>query len=69
MGPFAFVPFMECYHGIVSMDHIIQGELEIDGATVDFSNGRGYMEKIGVVHFLLLISGCNPIILAKLAFH
>ena len=45
MGPFAFVPFMECYHGIVSMDHIIQGELEIDGATVDFSNGRGYMEK------------------------
>ena len=45
MGPFAFVPFMECYHGIVSMDHIIRGELEIDGATVDFSNGRGYMEK------------------------
>ena len=21
MGPYAFVPFMECYHGVVSMDH------------------------------------------------
>ena len=45
MGPFAFVPFMECYHGIVSMDHIIQGELEIEGVKIDFTNGRGYLEK------------------------
>ena len=36
---------MECYHGVVSMDHIIQGELLIDGQTVDFSGGRGYIEK------------------------
>ena len=27
------------------MDHIIQGELEIDGVNIDFSNGRGYLEK------------------------
>ncbi len=45
MGPFSFVPLMECYHGILSMDHTIQGELVIDNETVDFSNGRGYMEK------------------------
>lgn len=45
MGPFAFVPFMECYHGIVSMDHIISGVLEIDGDKIDFTNGRGYIEK------------------------
>jgi len=45
MGPFAFVPFMECYHGILSMDHIIQGQLVINDETVDFTNGRGYMEK------------------------
>ena len=45
MGPFAFVPFMECYHGIVSMDHIISGELEIGNNKIDFTNGRGYMEK------------------------
>ena len=45
MGPFTFVPFMECYHGILSMDHRIEGQLTIHGETVDFTNGRGYMEK------------------------
>jgi hypothetical protein len=45
MGPFAFVPFMECYHGVLSMDHSIEGTLEIDGKSIDFSGGRGYMEK------------------------
>ncbi|MGA3086696.1 MAG: tocopherol cyclase family protein [Thermodesulfobacteriota bacterium] len=45
MGPFSFVPFMECYHGILSMDHTIQGQLTIHHETIDFSNGRGYMEK------------------------
>jgi tocopherol cyclase len=45
MGPYSFAPFMECYHGIVSMDHAVTGSLEIDGETVDFSGGRGYIEK------------------------
>lgn len=45
MGPFSFVPFMECYHGIVSMDHRISGNLSIHGKNIDFTNGRGYMEK------------------------
>ncbi|MCX6270264.1 MAG: tocopherol cyclase family protein [Bacteroidetes bacterium] len=45
MGPYAFVPFMECYHGIVSMDHSIQGQLEIQGSEIDFDQGRGYTEK------------------------
>jgi hypothetical protein len=45
MGPYTFVPFMECYHGILSLDHKIDGELIIDGKTTDFTNGRGYMEK------------------------
>ena len=27
MGPYSFVPFMECYHGIVSMNHDIEGSL------------------------------------------
>ena len=30
MGPYSFVPFMECYHGIISMDHSIKGELKIN---------------------------------------
>ena len=45
MGPYAFAPFMECYHGIVSMDHLITGELRIGDEAVDFTGGRGYTEK------------------------
>ncbi len=45
MGWYSFVPFMECYHGIVSMNHEIKGQLEVYGKTVDFTSGKGYMEK------------------------
>lgn len=45
MGWFAWVPFMETYHGVVSMDHIIQGKLMFDDQSLDFSGGHGYIEK------------------------
>ncbi len=45
MGPYAFAPFMECYHGVLSFDHRITGQLAVDGVPVDFSGGRGYIEK------------------------
>lgn len=45
MGWYAWMPFMECYHGVVSMDHALQGNLEIDGRRRDFNGGRGYTEK------------------------
>jgi tocopherol cyclase len=45
MGWFAWVPMMECYHGVVSMDHSITGELRLDDQVLDFSDGRGYIEK------------------------
>jgi len=45
MGWFAWVPFMECYHGVVSMDHHIDGQMVMDGQALDFSGGRGYIEK------------------------
>ncbi|QIA06483.1 tocopherol cyclase family protein [Draconibacterium halophilum] len=45
MGPYSFVPFMECNHGIVSMDHRLEGTLTLRGRPVDFSDGRGYIEK------------------------
>ncbi|MHB1134446.1 MAG: tocopherol cyclase family protein [Chloroflexota bacterium] len=45
MGWYAWVPFMECYHGVVSLDHALEGSLAIDGAAVDFGGGRGYTEK------------------------
>ncbi|MCL7455360.1 MAG: tocopherol cyclase family protein [Anaerolineae bacterium] len=45
MGWYAWVPFMETYHGVVSLDHGIEGSLKIAGQEVDFSGGRGYTEK------------------------
>jgi tocopherol cyclase len=45
MGWYAFVPFMECYHGVVSMSHDISGSLRSNGAAVNYTGGRGYIEK------------------------
>lgn len=45
MGIFQFIPKMECYHGILGFDHRIEGILSIGGRTVDFTEGRGYIEK------------------------
>jgi len=46
MGPYGFVPFMECNHGILSLDHRLEaGHLEVDGCRTGFAGGRGYVEK------------------------
>ena len=45
MGPFSFVPFMECYHGILSMNHGLKGELCFKEENISFSKGLGYTEK------------------------
>lgn len=45
MGPYAFAPFMECYHGVLGFDHAVRGSLLMNGETVNFDNGRGYIEK------------------------
>ncbi len=45
MGWFAWVPFMECYHGVLSFNHELTGKLKVNGTDIDFSNGRGYIEK------------------------
>ncbi len=45
MGWYAFVPFMECYHGVLSFNHRIRGGLSIGKEFVDFTGGRGYTEK------------------------
>ncbi|HWS42794.1 MAG TPA: hypothetical protein VN421_06860 [Pseudoflavonifractor sp.] len=44
MGPFRFVPAMECRHGVVSMGHRLEGVLELNGRALDFSGGTGYIE-------------------------
>lgn len=45
MGIFGYLPKMECYHGVISMKHSLSGSLEINGEQVDFTGGRGYIEK------------------------
>lgn len=45
MGWFSFVPFMECYHGVVSLNHRLKGYLNFENQRIDFNNGRGYIEK------------------------
>lgn len=45
MGWYSFVPFMECKHGIVSTGHSLKGELRVNNEVIDFSGGKGYIEK------------------------
>ncbi len=45
MGPYRFVPFMECYHGVVSLTHSLSGKLIINNEVHEFNGGRGYIEK------------------------
>lgn len=45
MGPYSFVPGMECNHGVVNIHHEIHGSLEIQGRTADYEGGYGYIEK------------------------
>ncbi len=45
MGWYAWVPSMECYHGVLSFDHSLHGTLEVEGQAHSFEGGRGYIEK------------------------
>lgn len=43
MGPFSCFP-MECRHGIVSMNHQLNGKVVLNGDVIDFTGGVGYIE-------------------------
>ena len=45
MGWYGHVPFMECFHGIVSFGHGLAGTLQVEGIPQSFDAGRGYIEK------------------------
>ena len=45
MGWYRFVPRMETYHGVLSMDHEVSGSVSVNGHAVDLDRGRGYIEK------------------------
>ena len=44
MGPFRYIPFMECRHSVFSMRHNINGSLRVNGKIYNFNNGVGYIE-------------------------
>jgi tocopherol cyclase len=45
MGWYRFVPFMECYHGVVSLTHTLKGALKVNDVVHTFDQGKGYIEK------------------------
>jgi hypothetical protein len=45
MGWYRFVPFMECYHGVVSLTHNLKGTLKVNDVIHTFDEGKGYIEK------------------------
>ena len=44
MGPFKYVPFMQCRHSVFSMSHKINGEIKVNDQLYNFENGIGYIE-------------------------
>lgn len=44
MGPFRFLPRMECSHGVLSMHHRVTGELQLNGTPYAFDDAIGYIE-------------------------
>jgi hypothetical protein len=45
MGYFAYIPKMECNHGVVSVRHDIKGSISYGDDEIIFDNGTGYIEK------------------------
>lgn len=45
MGPFSFIPKMQCVHGVVSVNHFVNGTINISGREINFDNDKGYIEK------------------------
>jgi len=45
MGPFSYVPFMECNHAILSMKNNANGSIDINNTVINFKDDMGYIEK------------------------
>ena len=45
MGFFGYFGFMECYHGVISMSHMLNGKFRLDQKIISFENSKGYLEK------------------------
>lgn len=45
MGPFSYLPFMECNHGVLCMKNTIHGYVSFNDDKYIFDSGIGYIEK------------------------
>jgi len=45
MGPFGYLPFMECNHGVLCMKNKTNGLIKINNQKIKFNDGTGYIEK------------------------
>ncbi len=45
MGPFAYIPGMECYHGVIHIKSKVTGSLRIPDGRLNYEGGLGYLEK------------------------
>ncbi|MCR3921267.1 MAG: tocopherol cyclase family protein [Firmicutes bacterium] len=45
MGFYNYIPNMQCYSQVCAMDLELSGTLNVNGKNIDFSGGRGYIEK------------------------
>ena len=44
MGPFRYIPFMECRHSVFSMKHSVTGKIIVNGIPYTFRDDVGYLE-------------------------
>ncbi len=45
MGYFNYIPQLECRHEVVSMTHWLEGYIQMGEEIIDFTYGKGYIEK------------------------
>ena len=45
MGPFSYIPFMECNHAILNMKSTANGSITINNHQMQFTHGTSYIEK------------------------
>lgn len=45
MGPFSYIPFMECNHAILCMKNTTNGSININDKIINLNNSSGYIEK------------------------
>ncbi len=44
MGPFRYVPLLQCRHSVWSILHSVSGMLTVNGSPIPFENASGYIE-------------------------